>query len=539
MPQAFDRPYITSAVKAKRGPLLHPRFSRALRIAIVGGGPGGLASAMLLSAAGALVTIFEKEHAVGGRTRTITAPGGYRFDIGPTFFLYPRVLAEIFAACGERLEDHVQLKPLDPQYHLIFEGGGSLRATPDLDRLEAEIARIAPADARNVRRFLADNRTKLEAFRPVLERDFCNPRAFASPAVVAALRHLRPHVSVDGDLRRYFSDPRVRLAFSFQSKYLGMSPFRCPSLFTILSFLEYEHGVFHPVGGCGAVSDAMAALARRMGVDIRLGTPVERVLYRGERPVGVAAGGETIAADAVIVNGDFGHAVRRLVPEAYRQRWPDAKIDRARLSCSTFMLYLGLEGNVGPLEHHTIFLSRNYERNINEIVDGVLPQEPSIYVQHAGRSDGGMAPPGHTSLYVLVPVPNLRSSVDWQTEVPRFRERVLKRLAALGLPDVESRIRYERMVTPLDWRDEFAVNEGATFNLAHDLGQMLYFRPHNRLGPGLYLVGGGTHPGSGLPVIYEGARITSRLLLQDFQAEQAPARWYSRRRVAMPMEVAP
>jgi phytoene desaturase len=494
---------------------------------------------MLLSAAGALVTIFEKEHAVGGRTRTITAPGGYRFDIGPTFFLYPRVLAEIFAACGERLEDHVQLKPLDPQYHLIFEGGGSLRATPDLDRLEAEIARIAPADARNVRLFLADNRTKLEAFRPVLERDFCNPRAFASPAVVAALRHLRPHVSVDGDLRRYFSDPRVRLAFSFQSKYLGMSPFRCPSLFTILSFLEYEHGVFHPVGGCGAVSDAMAALARRMGVDIRLGTPVERVLYRGDRPVGVAAGGETIAADAVIVNGDFGHAVRRLVPEAYRQRWPDAKIDRARLSCSTFMLYLGLEGDVGPLEHHTIFLSRNYERNINEIVDGVLPQEPSIYVQHAGRSDRGMAPPGHTSLYVLVPVPNLRSSVDWRTEAPRFRQRVLKRLAALGLSDVESRIRYERMVTPLDWRDQFAVNEGATFNLAHDLGQMLYFRPHNRLGPGLYLVGGGTHPGSGLPVIYEGARITSRLLLQDFQAEHAPARWYSRRRAAMPMEVAP
>jgi phytoene desaturase len=208
---------------------------------------------------------------------------------------------------------------------------------------------------------------------------------------------MRPHASVDGDLRRYFSDPRVRLAFSFQTKYLGMSPFRCPSLFTILSFLEYEHGVFHPIGGCGAVSDAMAALARRMGVDIRLGTPVERVLYRNGRPTGVAAGGETVSADAVVVNGDFGHAVRRLVPEEQRRRWPDAKIDRARLSCSTFMLYLGIEGDVGPLEHHTIFLAGAYERNIGEVSGGVLSEEPSIYVQHAGRSDPGMAPASHTS----------------------------------------------------------------------------------------------------------------------------------------------
>jgi phytoene desaturase len=411
----------------------------------------------------------------------------------------------------------------------VFEGAGEIRATPDRNRFEAEIARLSPRDAPNMRRFLDDNRAKLEAFRPILEQAFCHPGAIASPAMLAALRYLRPHVSVDRELRRYFADERVRLAFSFQTKYLGMSPFQCPSLFTILSFLEYEHGVFHPVGGCGAVSEAMAALARRMGVDIRLGTPVEQVLYRGGRPVGVVAGGESVRADAVVINGDFGHAVRRLVPEKHRRRWPDAKIERARLSCSTFMLYLGLEGEAGPAEHHTIFLSREYERNIGEITGGVLPQEPSIYVHHPGRTDASMAPPGHTSLYVLVPVPNLRAGIDWTAEAPRFRDLVLKRLAAFGLGDIESRIRYERMVTPADWRESYAVNEGATFNLAHDLRQMLYFRPHNRLGPGLYLVGGGTHPGSGLPVIYEGARITARLLLGDLQAGQAPARWFSRR----------
>jgi phytoene desaturase len=366
-----------------------------------------------------------------------------------------------------------------------------------------------------VRRFLADNREKLEAFRPVLEQAFSSPADLFSPAMLAALPKLRPFSSVDSDLKRYFADPRVRLAFSFQTKYLGMSPFQCPSLFTILSFLEYEHGVFHPTGGCGAVSEAMAGVARKLGVDIRLNTPVDRIVYEDGEAVGIEAGGERFAAGSVVVNGDFGHAMRRLVPEAMRPRWKNKKLDRAKISCSTFMLYLGLEGEMKDLAHHTILLSKDYERNIHEITNGILPEEPSIYVHHAGATDDSLAPKGHTSLYVLVPVPNLRCDTDWDREAPRYRKLALDRLKLLGIEDVESRIRFERVVTPRGWESEFSVFEGATFNLAHNLTQMLYFRPHNRFGRNVYLVGGGTHPGSGLPVIYEGARITARLLLED------------------------
>ena len=498
------------------------------RVVVVGAGPGGLASALLLAKAGLHVTVIERDDVVGGRTKTVEAPGGYRFDIGPTFFLYPQILADIFESCGERLEDHVRLERLDPQYNLVFEGedgvSGQIRATGDVPRLKEEIACLAPADAENVEKFFAENRTKLNYFKPVLEQPFDNILSMASPAMLAALPHLHPGRSVDRDLRRYFADPRVRLAFSFQTKYLGMSPFRCPSLFTILSFLEYEHGVYHPVGGCGAVSEAMAGLARRMGVDIRLGQSVDRVLFEGKRACGVVVGGETLKADAVVVNGDFAKVIRDLVPEERRPRWRDAKIGKARLSCSTYMLYLGIEGKMPEsLGHHTILLSKEYERNINEITGGTLPMQPSIYVQHAGFTDGGMAPPGHTALYVLVPVPNLKYGIDWEAVGPSYRKLVLERLKLLGIPDIESRIRYERVVDPRDWRDEFAVHEGATFNLAHDLMQMLWFRPHNRFGPGLYLVGGGTHPGSGLPVIYEGARISARLLIEDLAKEQAPA----------------
>jgi phytoene desaturase len=258
-----------------------------------------------------------------------------------------------------------------------------------------------------------------------------------------------------------------------------------------------------------------------MGVDIRLNTPVERIVYENGEAVGVEAHGECFAAGSVVVNGDFGHAMRRLVPEAMRPRWKNKKLDRAKISCSTFMLYLGIEGGVGDLAHHTILLSRDYERNIHEVTNGILPEEPSVYVQHAGVSDPSLAPEGHTSLYVLVPVPNLRCGIDWAREAPRYRKLALERLKVLGLGDIESRIRFERVVTPRGWQDEFAVFEGATFNLAHNLTQMLYFRPHNRFGRNVYLVGGGTHPGSGLPVIYEGARITTRLLLEDRERRRA------------------
>ncbi len=502
-------------------PLAAPSLSTSTRprVAVIGAGPGGLASAMLLAAQGVRVTLFEKDMVPGGRTRTLASPEGYRFDLGPTFFLYPRILGEIFAACGARLEEEVELIRLDPMYRLLFEGSGqTLDATADMARMEAEVAKFAPADARGLRPFLEENRRKLEAFRPALERPFASVLDMVKPDILSSIALLRPHRSVDADLRRFFRDPRVRLAFSFQTKYLGMSPFRCPSMFTILSFLEYEHGVFHPVGGCGAVSNAMARVAERLGVEIRYGTPVERIAFAGRRAIGVEAGGDHHATDAVVVNADFAHAVPRLIPDALRRRaWPDRKIERARYSCSTFMLYLGIEGRLPQVAHHTVVLSEDYQRNIREIEAGIIPERPSYYLQHATATDPSLAPEGHSTLYMLVPVPNLRGGADWEREVPRYRRIALDRLAAAGVPDIEQRIRHEHIVTPQGWHDDYAIGHGATFNLAHDFGQMLSLRPRNRYEglQGVYLVGGGTHPGSGLPVIYEGARISVSLLSQD------------------------
>jgi phytoene desaturase len=487
------------------------------RVVIVGAGPGGLAAGMLLAKAGLDVKILERLPCVGGRTSTIGGEG-FSFDLGPTFFLYPRVLSKIFTACGRRLTDAVRLVKLDPQYRLVFGSGGELSASPDVGRMERALAALCPDDAAGFRRFLADNRVKLDSFRPVLERPFLSWRDLFTWDMLRMLPLVRPWASLHDELGRYFRDERIRLAFTFQSKYLGMSPFQCPSLFSILSYLEYEHGVFHPVGGCGAVSRAMADAAADMGADVRLGEEVRGIDFDGRRAVAVRTDRGTYPCDAMVINADFAHAMTRLVPDGLRRRWSDRKLSRKKFSCSTFMLYLGIEGRYDDLAHHTIYLAEDYEQNLRDIeVDHVLSENPSFYVQNAGVTDPTLAPRGHSTLYVLAPVTHQHGNVDWKREAPAFRKRMLKQLEKVGVTDLERRIRFEKMVTPAEWEGDFAIHRGATFNLAHNLLQMLHLRPRNRFEDldGVYLVGGGTHPGSGLPVIYESACISSRLLLQD------------------------
>jgi phytoene desaturase len=473
---------------------------------------------MLLARAGLDVTVLERGKTVGGRTSTITSSEGFKFDLGPTFFLYPQVLRGIFAMCGRSLDREVELIRLDPNYRLAFENGDHIDAVSDVAALRREIERVAPRDARNVDRYIEDNRGKLEAFKPILESSFESLGDVMRLPLLRLLRQMRPWRSVDADLRSFFSDPRIRLAFSFQSKYLGMSPFRCPSLFTILAFLEYEYGVFHPRGGCGAVTEAMARVATDLGAKIRLDEPVEEILFEGRRAVGVRTARGALSCDALVVNADFAHAMSRLVPDALRRRWTDRKLARKRYSCSTYMMYLGLEGRCDDLAHHTIFLTDEYKRNLHDIETAHrLSENPSFYVQNACVTDSSLAPPGMTSLYVLVPVTHQHRNVDWNLERDRFRERTLRQLTKVGLNDVERRIRFEKVITPQDWESDLHVYRGATFNLAHSLDQMLHLRPNNRFEDldGVYLVGGGTHPGSGLPVIFESAKISSRLLAED------------------------
>ena len=294
---------------------------------------------------------------------------------------------------------------------------------------------------------------KLASFKKCLESPFRGWRDVLRWPILKLLPLLRPWLSLDQELARYFRDPRVRLAFSFQSKYLGMSPFKCPSLFSILSYLEYEHGVHHPIGGCGAVT-ASHGPRRDANWAARSGStnPLRRFSsIAGERWAFARASG-CYKADAVIVNADFAHAMTRLVPNHLRRRWTDRKIARKRYSCSTFMMYLGIEGRFDHLDHHTIYMAKDYVRNLEEIEQRhVLSEDPSFYVQNACVTDPTLAPPGMSTLYVLVPVTHQHPNVDWAKERGPLPWRGSPAARADWHQDVERRIRFERVVTPADW----------------------------------------------------------------------------------------
>ena len=516
----------------------HSRDGRSgPRVAIVGAGPGGLAAAALLAASGARVTLFEAQPTIGGRTARITHTtprGAFHFDRGPTFFLMPYVLEEVFAAAGRRLADYVDLRRLDPMYRLVMGRPGAepvrLDATQDIAEMARRISALSPRDGANFARFIDDNRFKLRHSESILRNPMRSPLDLLGPSVWRdALKVgpvLRPDLSVHGLLSKYFENPQVRLAVSFQSKYLGMSPYDCPSLFTILPFIEYEYGVWHPIGGCHALMNALAEVARELGAEIRTGEAVERVEFQGERAIAVHTPAGRTAIDQIVINADTAYALKKFIPPALRGKdWAsDEAIDRKKYSCSTFMMYLGVD-KAFDTAHHTIYVSGRYKENLDEISRlGVGSDDPSVYVCNPAVTDPMMAPAGASALYVLVPTPSEQLSVPagqlrWEDPafVAQFREKTLDQIGrVMGLGDLRPHIQCESIITPADWRG-MNINHGATFNLAHNLGQMLHKRPQNKLPEceNVYLVGGGTHPGSGLPTIFLSAQISTRLLCED------------------------
>ena len=492
--------------------------SASPKVAIIGAGPGGLASALLLAKSGVDVTVFERSSSVGGRNKVFDKDG-FKFDLGPTFFHYPEVIEDIFKAIGMDAHQELKLHRLDMNYRLIFGQGGQLDCTSDLDEMTERIRTLSgDSNANAFRRYVVDNRVKLNKSKACLQEPWYGPTDLLSKRAMRVAGVLRPQRSVAGDLMKLFDDDRLMLAMSFQTKYLGMSPFNCPSLFTMLAFLEYEYGIFHPLGGLGSVSERMASIAKDLGVTFRMNEAVESVIMDGKTIKGVRTAQGEFLADKVVMNADFANGMTQLFPDTVRKKWSNKKLDKKKYSCSTFMLYLGVDRTYDELPHHQIYASANYEKNLEDIEKHhqITWDDPSVYVQNACVTDPGLAPEGCSTVYALVPVSHVHENIDWEKEKDAYRDRVLDQIEEkLGFENLRDHIVTEMIITPEDWGDH--CYRGAVFNLAHGLDQMLWRRPKNQFDEinNLYLVGGGTHPGSGLPVIYESARISSKLLLDS------------------------
>ena len=468
---------------------------------------------MLLAARGFAVTLVEKNDHVGGRNAAIIR-NGYKFDTGPTFLMMKFILDEVFEEADRRSEDYLQFVKLEPMYRLQFDDV-RLEPTTDHAAMLKQLNAKFPGNAAGYWKFLETEQQRFRKMYPCLQKDYSSPLSYLSADFLKAVPHLAFGKSVMDILGGYFNTEKLRLAFTFQAKYLGMSAWDCPGAFAILPFVEHAYGIYHTQGGLSEISVAMARVCAEHGVRIRLAAPVKQLILSGRAVRGVElASGEQILGDETVLNADFGYAMNHLVPPGVLKKYRPRKLDDREFSCSTFMLYLGLDKTY-DLPHHTIFFADDYHRNIDDIFHRkVLSAQNSFYVRNASVSDPTLAPPGHSSLYVLVPVPNCSAAIDWSQAKAAFRETMLDALEKrAGMADLRAHIREEILLAPDDWQAA-NVHLGATFNLAHKLSQMLYFRPRNKFEEldNCYLVGGGTHPGSGLPTIYESGRIAANLI---------------------------
>ena len=488
------------------------------KVVIVGGGPGGVASALLLASRGVEVHLYEKHDRLGGRTGSHEIDG-YRFDIGPTFLMMKSLLDRIFTEAGKDSADYLEFTRLDPMYELRFDDE-VFRASGKTENTKAEIERLFPGQGERMDVFLKKEKARFSKLLPAFERDFSTALKSLSPDLLPALPHLSLGSTVFDNLKKYFSDDKLALLFSFQSKYLGMSAWECPGAFAMLSYMEHEHGIYHTKGGLAEIPAGIGKAAEDCGANIHLGTPVKEIILEKRKAVGVELeNGERVFADNVIINADFAHAMTNLVPSDKIRKYTPEKLDQMKFSCSTFMMHLGVD-KLYDLPHHCIVFARDYKKNVEEIFTlNRTSDDISFYVRNASITDPTLAPEGKSSLYILVPTPNLDGDVDWAEAEGRYRELVFKAFAdRLGIDDLEASIEVENTYTPETWKTELDVFKGATFNLSHCLGQMAFLRPGNRFGEfkNCYLVGGGTHPGSGLPTIFESARISSNLISDTY-----------------------
>lgn len=494
-------------------------------VVIVGAGPGGLVCAMILAHRGCRVTVVEAKDDLGGRNSELRT-GNFSHDLGPTFLMMRPILDEMFEETGRASDDYLDFVRLEPMYRLVFDDV-TLDVTTDRARMKAQIETAFPGWGAHLDDFLMKEKKRFAKVYPCLQKDYSYWWRLFSPTLLKAMPHLNFGRSVFDTLGDYFDPERLRICFTFQAKYLGMSPWDCPAAFTILPYIEHAYGVYHVQGGLNRISHALAKVAEEEGAEVRLGARVRRVVTNGKAASGVELeDGEVIDADEVVLNADFGHAATTLFDADVLRKYTAAKLPKRRFSCSTFMLYLGLDTRYDHLAHHSIFFAGDYRKNLDEITrTKTLSADPSFYVRNASVTDPNLAPPGQSAIYVLVPVPNNKSTIDWSRERDGFRDRVLDAMEKrAGMTDLRGHIVAERVITPADWADEYQVYLGATFNLAHDILQMMYFRPHNRFEEvkHTWLVGGGTHPGSGLPTIFESGRITANMLCRTHHIPFTP-----------------
>lgn len=488
-----------------------PSSSRAL---VIGSGFGGLAAALRLRALGQEVTLLERQPDHGGRARVFRRDGFF-YDAGPTVLTAPFLFDELFALFGENRADHIEFLPVKPWYRMIDDQGRSFNYGGTVEDTLREIAKFNPLDQRGYLQLL-------EKSRQLYDTGFTKLSAEPFSSLTDMIRILPDLARLRGDrtvydlVCRHLRDPSLRMFFSIQPLLVGGNPFDTSCLYSLIHYLERQWGVWFPRGGTGALVDALLALGQRHGVQFRHAATVEEILIRQGRAAGVRlAGGEEIDADLVVANADPPTVYRHLIPAVHRRKWTDRKLATRQYSMGLFVLFFATNRRYEDVAHHTILFGPRYRELLDDIFKrGIVADDFSLYLHRPTATDPAMAPDGQDTFYVLSPVPNLQHPIDWDTEGPRYAQRILDHLQKTILPDLDQHLVSQFHVAPPYFRDALLTTHGTGFSIAPILTQSAWFRFHNQSEdvPGLYFVGAGTHPGAGMPGVLSSAKVVENLL---------------------------
>jgi phytoene desaturase (3,4-didehydrolycopene-forming) len=508
-----------------------------------GAGVGGVATAARLAKAGFSVTLLEKNSFTGGRCSLITHDG-HRFDQGPSLLLLPKLFQETFADLDTSLSaEGVELLKCEPNYNLWFGDGQSFQLSSDMSVMKREIEKWeGKAGFERYLSWLAEAHRHYEiSVREVLHRNFTSVFNLARWGFLRHVVELHPFESIYSRASKYFWTERLRRVFTFGSMYMGMSPFDAPGTYSLLQYTELAEGIWYPVGGFHAVVAALVRICERLGVDIRLNCPVESVLTApdGKRTTGVQlSSGEKLTADLVVINADLVYAYNNLFPTSPSQSYAQSLQKRAG-SCSSISFYWALSQQIPELNTHNIFLADEYRESFDSIFDRQsIPTEPSFYVNVPSRIDPTAAPKGKDSIVVLVPVGHLLNSStsnsksqssgsgaglkpeqNWPSIVDSARQTIIRTIEArTHCALLGSLITHETLNTPTSWEQTFNLDKGSILGLSHSFFNVLAFRPKTKHPSikGVYFVGASTHPGTGVPIVLAGAKITTEQILGDW-----------------------
>ncbi|RUO23270.1 phytoene desaturase [Aliidiomarina iranensis] len=482
---------------------------------VIGSGFGGIAAALRARAKGHEVTLVEKNSAIGGRAQVFEREG-FKFDAGPTVITAPFLFDELFALFNKRREDYVEFVALDIWYQFYFSNdqtrfnyGGSVEDTL------AEIDKIEPADKENYKNLIAHSKRIYDiGFEQLSDQPFHKLSTMIGQ--ISHLGRLRADQTVWQMVSKHLKNDKLRQAFSIQPLLVGGNPFNTTSIYGLIHYLEREYGIHFAMGGTGAIIAALEKLMLEEGVKIVKDTEVTGFTTEGKRIVNAQIkDNESLAADYFIFNGDPLFLYKHLLPDAFKSLQLKLKVNYSKRSMGLYVLFFGTKKQYPDVEHHTIWLGKRYQALLAEIfAEKEMPADFSLYLHRPTATDPSFAPEGCDSFYVLAPVPNLRADIDWETEEPKLRARIIKALNDTLLPGLEENITAVFAMTPNDFKNDYRSVDGAGFSIAPTLTQSAWFRFHNQSEyyTNLLLSGAGTHPGAGMPGVLCAAKVVEKLL---------------------------